>query len=115
MKIEAIEIVTKHTNDLVVATQDSLANTNTVIETNKLEVMKILLTIQESQRLAQELATKQFSDLQATILKIVLTKDGNGTPNEENAMEFDTASAEAPGVNHSNCDGRSALGSITNF
>jgi hypothetical protein len=40
---------------------------------------------------------------------------GKAAPNDENKMDVDPKLTDTPGGNHSNCDGRSAFGSLSNF
>jgi hypothetical protein len=112
-QITTIESVTKSTNNAVTETKQALVDTNKVIEQNKIDFLKIMLRMEDSKRVAQEIAAKQFKDLQETLLKMGTV--GKAAPNDENKMDVDPKLTDTPGGNHSNCDGRSAFGSLSNF
>ena len=110
-KIASIERIITNTNSVVAETQQALEATQTIMETNKVDVMTVLMQMQEANRLAQELATRQFAALQNTIRNQGTNGKENEQPHDPNAMKIDATT----GGNQSNCDGRSPLGSSTMF
>lgn len=113
-KISNIEVVTQSTNEVVALTQQSLVTTQNTIETNRIDVMKVLLEMQAANAAAQALSIQQFNNLQSTLInQQAKNNKENQQPHDPNAM--DAKFTDTPGGNQSTCDGRSPLGSSTAF